>query len=383
MQVYGKSNRGLAVGECLLITGATGFIGGAVAAQLIAEGCGSQLCFLVRAATPEQGLQRLLANLYLHGLDGGSCRALSPAQIICGDLLDRSWLECTMPRLMKVDRVIHCAAVSSLSKSPSLWPVNVEGTFAFAEVMSNSLRLKRFVHVGAAMSCGFGCASPVSESWHFPDAQRQLAPSLAAKAEVERRMRKALPGLPLLTARPSMVVGHRRLGCQASGSLFWLYRMAFMLECFTCERDQKLDVIPVDYCAEVLIALAIRPHLAHDLYHICAGIDGTCAFADIDRAFALVCGTEPAGERCRQRPVDDLHALAGSLKSMFGPSNARRILCALRRYSRFATLGYVFDNSRLLDEGFTAPPCFTDYIDVCVESSKGVPITEQMQWDFK
>ena len=44
---------------------------------------------------------------------------------------------------------------------------------------------------------------------------------------------------------------------------------------------------------------------------------------------------------------------------------------------------YLFDNSRLLEEGIAVPPRFTDYLDVCVKSSSGVSIATQMQWDFK
>lgn len=43
----------------------------------------------------------------------------------------------------------------------------------------------------------------------------------------------------------------------------------------------------------------------------------------------------------------------------------------------------LFDNSRLLEEGISAPPRFTDYLDVCVQSSSAVSIPAQMQWDFK
>ncbi|MCE0914235.1 cationic peptide resistance protein CprA [Pseudomonas sp. NMI760_13] len=369
--------------ERILLTGATGFLGGAVAARMIAEGHAGALCFLVRADNPAQGLQRLRDNLSQHGVDERQGLALSEAQIICGDFLDTAWLARETPRLMQVDRVINCAAVASFSKNPNIWPVNVEGTFAFAQVLSRSARLKRFLHVGTAMCCGPQRESPISESWEFPEAAQQLVDYTASKAEIERRLREELPALPLVVARPSIVVGHRSLGCQASGSIFWVFRMGFALESFTCGLDEQIDVIPVDYCAEALIGLTLKPRLSHDLYHISAGHHSACTFAEIDEAFALANGAQPVGERYRKVDVDDLKSLASRFEARIGPANPRLVLRALRLYSGFADLNYLFDNSRLLEEGIAVPPRFTDYLDVCVRSSSGVSIATQMQWDFK
>ncbi|MFZ5961006.1 cationic peptide resistance protein CprA [Pseudomonas sp. QL9] len=376
-------SRRFAAEHSLLLTGATGFLGGAVAACLIQGGQADALLFLVRADSPEQGLERLRDNLRLHAVSETALEALKAAQILCGDLLDTRWLQTERARLMRVEQVINCAAVASFSKNPTIWPVNVEGTFAFARAMSQSRNLKRFLHVGTAMCCGPQRESPVRESWDFPDSEEQLVDYTASKAEIERRMREELPNLPLVVARPSIVVGHRELGCQASGSIFWVFRMGFALESFTCALDEQIDVIPVDYCAEALVALALKPTLAHGLYHISAGHGSSCTFGEIDRAYALARGEEPVGERYRKVSADDLRELAGSFEARIGKANPRLVLRALRLYSGFADLNYLFDNQRLLDEGIAPPPRFTEYVDVCVESSREVSIPAQMLWDFK
>ena len=108
-----------------------------------------------------------------------------------------------------------------------------------------------------------------------------------------------------------------------------------------------------------------------------------CTFAEIDEAFASANGAAPVGARYRKIGVDDLRELAGSFEARIGPANPRLVLRALRLYSGFADLNYLFDNSRLLEEGIALPPRFTDYLDVCVRSSSGVSIATQMQWDFK
>lgn len=367
----------------LLLTGATGFLGGAVAARLLADGQSAALLFLVRAESPEQGLERLRDNLRLHAVSEAALETLQAAQILCGDLLDTRWLQTERARLMRVEQVINCAAVASFSKNPTIWPVNVEGTFAFARALSQSRNLKRFLHVGTAMCCGPQRESPVRESWEFPASEEQLVDYTASKAEIERRLREELPDLPLVVARPSIVVGHRELGCQASGSIFWVFRMGFALESFTCALDEQIDVIPVDYCAEALVALALKPQLAHSLYHISAGHGAACTFGEIDHAYAQARGEEPVGERYRKVTQQDLRELAGSFETRIGKANPRLVLRALRLYSGFADLNYLFDNQRLLDEGIAAPPRFTEYLDVCVASSRDVSIPAQMLWDFK
>ncbi|NIF28921.1 NAD-dependent epimerase/dehydratase family protein [Pantoea sp. Tr-811] len=372
-----------AVPECVLLTGATGFLGGAVAAQMITAGHAAELRFLVRAANPRQGLQRLHDNLQQHGVSDENRLHLTEAQVICGDFLDTGWLADKHDQLMEIDRVINCAAVASFSKNPSIWPVNVEGTFAFAEVMSRSQRLKRFVHVGTAMSCGPQRHSPVRESWEFPEVEQQLVDYTASKAEIERRLREQLPNLPLVVARPSIVVGHSTLGCRPSASIFWVFRMGFALESFTCGMDEHIDVIPADYCANALIGLAFKPQLKYDLYHISAGSQSACTYAEIDQAYALASNGAPVGERYRRVGAHDLKSLASSFEERIGIANPRLVLRALRLYGGFADLNYLFDNSRLLDEGISPPPRFTDYLGACVNSSKDVSIASQMQWDFK
>ncbi len=144
MHADGEQITAIDTRERILLTGATGFLGGSVAAQLIAAGHGANLSFLVRAESRQQGLERLRGNLLMHGVDEADCLALRAEQILCGDFLDTSWLARETPRLMQVERVINCAAVASFSKNPTIWPVNVDGTFAFADVLSRSKRLEAF-----------------------------------------------------------------------------------------------------------------------------------------------------------------------------------------------------------------------------------------------
>jgi hypothetical protein len=64
-------------------------------------------------------------------------------------------------------------------------------------------------------------------------------------------------------------------------------------------------------------------------------------------------------------------------------ANRRLLLRAMQLYGGFAELNYIFDNHRVRREGLGAPPPFTSYLAHCVETSRGIPIADQMKWDFK
>ncbi|WP_287497313.1 SDR family oxidoreductase [Pandoraea sp. CB10b_02] len=369
----------------ILVTGSTGFVGGAVVAQLLKDGFGPSLLLLVRARTTGDGLARVRAAMDRFRVPPVHRLTLTEANIVCGDLAQPASFE-DDARMRRVTHVIHAGAIASFSPHPQLESVNVAGTLALARAVAASPVLERFVHVGTAMACGdewAGVAGVVGESHELARAEHQLVPYTASKAEAERRLRREWPGLPLVIARPSIVVGHTRLGCEPSGSIFWMFRMVQLLGAFTCALDDRLDVVPVDFCADALIDLAFLPHLRHDLYHVSAGAASARTVGEIEAALAKARGVPPLGERFRRIGEQDIERLTPALAHQLGHGNGRLMAKALRRYGAFAALDYVFDNRRLLDEGVRAPTPVTDYLEVCVRSSEATPVAEQMAWDFK
>lgn len=366
----------------ILITGITGFLGSSVLARLLELQQASNLLLLVRAGDAEVGLERISEALRNLEVPSEYLNLLTADQILLGDFSD-TMAFLSDQRLDSVTEVINCAAVASFGKNPLIWPVNVDGTFAFAKRMANLPYLRRFLHVGTAMACGPLARSPVHESWEMPSEEAHLVDYTASKAEIEHKMRTELPTLPLVVARPSIVVGHTRLGCKPSGSIFWVFRMGQKLGHFTCELDEKIDVIPVDYCADVLVQLALKAELKYNLYHISAGELSSCSFRDIDIAMAKALDIEPAGPCYRQVAHEDLTELAHEFETLIGPCNRRLVLRALRLYGGFAELNFIFDNHRLLSEGIPASPKLTDYVAVCALTSNTIPIAKQMEWDFK
>ncbi|STK78288.1 HlyF [Escherichia coli] len=78
--------------------------------------------------------------------------------------------------------------------------------------MAKVAGLKRFLHVGTAMSCTPHTGSLVKEESASSETGEHLVEYTHSKATIEYLMRKQCPDLPLLVARPSIIVGHSRLG---------------------------------------------------------------------------------------------------------------------------------------------------------------------------
>lgn len=363
-----------------LITGATGFIGGACTIAALESGQATDLLFLVRAESQDAGLSRVLQSLSRFEPAPELLAQFSSKQIILGDFADVDQFG-DDPRLDHVTHVLNCAAVASFGDHPGIWPINVVGTVAFAKRMAKAPLLKRFVHVGTAMACGPGQTSPVQECWKLQSEDGHLVLYTASKAEAELQMH-AIPGLPLVVARPSIVVGHSQLGCKPSTSIFWVFRLAQDLGRFMCGLDQSVDVIPVDYCAKALLLLLFKEHISSDLYHISAGTQ-SATFREIELAMAQARGIEPLGDAYEQIDEKDIASLMPEMKARLGLTHRRLVTKAMKLYGGFSMLSYQFDNSRLIAEGAEQPPSFPTYIGRCIQSTEGLPLINQMMDDFK
>lgn len=366
----------------LLMTGVTGFLGGAVLEKILSHGEAVQLLLLVRAPDREAALERVKQNMRKFNLHDEQLSTLNSAQILLGDLGEpASFLN--DPRLESVTHVLNCAAVASFGNNPLVWKVNVEGTLAFAQRMAQVAGLQRFLHVGTAMSCTPERDSLVPESAEFRENAEHLVTYTHSKSTIEQLMRQTCPQLPLVIARPSIVVGHTCHGCQPSTSIFWVFSMGLMLQKFMCSLEDRVDVIPVDYCADALLLLLNRPLMNGEVVHISAGEEHSVRFADIDNAMAQALETAPVGDRYAQVSYDTLVKMRRELKNIFGPCNERLMLKAMRLYGAFATLNVRFSNDKLLSMGMPKPPRFTDYIARCVQTTRGLSIPQQMEVDFK
>ena len=366
----------------LLVTGATGFLGGALAADLLESDQWPAARFLVRAGSREKGLARLRETLERFEVRPARLERLQEGQIVTGDLLHPEEIFADAG-MTAITHVINAAALATFSSHPLLKAINVDGTFAFAKRLSEVACLERFVHVGTAMCVGPDAPVPVPEDYAAPASIRHLVPYTETKIGIEQRLKAQLPGLPLIQARPTIIVGHSRLGTRPSGSIYWVFRTAQLLERFTVAPQGRIDVVPVDWAAHALVELALKPTLKHRFYHLSAGPVHASTFAELDAAMARGRGVAPVLERYRQATLDELDAMRGEYQARLGPCHPRIMQRAIRLYGSFAALNMTFCNEHMLDEGIAPPPPFASYAEVCAATSEGTTIADQMMADFK
>ena len=366
----------------ILVTGGTGFIGGAVLSEIYNTPHWPQILILVRAASIAEARQRIAASLRRFLRDGFDDANLADHQVLIGGLEDADVLA-RDPRLAAVTHVIHGAAVTSFANHPRINAINVDATLAFITMVRANCPLARFINIGTAWCVGLDQQRIVFEG-ECGHSDSHVVPYTKSKLELERRVRTTFPDLPFISARPSIVVGHTELGTQPSGSIYWVFRSAQLIGRFTCSFDERVDVVPVDWVAQAIVQLAFKRQLWHDTYHLSAGETSHSTIGDLDRAIAQGRNMPPVGRQGYRRiGLKDLAKAVYHERASLGDANPILLAKALAIYAHFAESGVVFENSRALGEGIPPPPPFYTYAALCARTSEATSLADQMADDFK
>ena len=356
----------------VFLTGVTGFLGGAVLAKLVDSAIPDEITCLVRGDDQECAEERVRRS----GARFNNWRRLpSHVKVLRGDLLSDEWH--TSPALNDLSHVLHLAANTSFGNSRGIRKTNVEGALSVASAMRGR-SLDRYIHTGTATICGAN-PPPVVHEDDYPSANAtHLVPYTRSKAEAEQLLAARYSDLPIVVARPSIVVGHTSLGCAPSGSIFWVLRAIEALRLITWDPLNKIDVIPVDWAASALQHLLFEPLLDHSRYHISAGPSCSISWRQLAAEYSRLVGGA-AQNRYQVGTLEDL--TTERIQQVDHGGHPRHLLQAMELYYRFCSRQLVFDNSRLLASGMAPPPRFTDYMGVCLESSPA-SIYEQMRMDL-
>ncbi|HVW71120.1 MAG TPA: NAD-dependent epimerase/dehydratase family protein, partial [Steroidobacteraceae bacterium] len=122
------------VERTFLVTGATGFVGGAVTVAALQAGHGPRLRLLVRPSADGAPAERLFDNLRRLGATAADLDSLGGDFLLEADLAKPQSIAGN-PLLEPVERVIHAAALPTFSNNPAIPTVNVEGTLALARAL--------------------------------------------------------------------------------------------------------------------------------------------------------------------------------------------------------------------------------------------------------
>lgn len=255
-------------GDAVLLTGATGFLGGYLAAELLAQTPLTVYC-LVRGRSPEGAARRLRTGLERRGAPA-SHRVVP----VHGNLLTPMLGLCDKEYHALADSVsavYHCAAsVNLAAELRQLAPINVAGTEAVlrfaADAGAAPVHLVSTLGVFlAARAMGVTTVDERTE----PLAGHSGAVGYAhSKYLAEMTARDA--DLPVTIYRPGLILGHRGNGrCPDGDFMARLLRAALLLRAAPeCVGDAP--VAPVDEVARALVALSRQPAVAGRAFHLVA-----------------------------------------------------------------------------------------------------------------
>jgi thioester reductase-like protein len=249
----------------ILLTGATGFVGMAVLARLLAAD--HEVHCLIRAADDAEADSRLRAVL-----QRVEAPSTGRAVALAGDL--------TAPRLglgerhdeiaARVGTVIHSAASVSFDLPiEKARAINVAGTERVLDFASAVPDLQRVAYVSTAYVAGDRRGTVYEDDREVGAFRNSYERS---KHEAEALVRSS--SLPWTIARPSIVVGESTTGWTASFNVLYGPLRAFAAGAFPvlpARRRSPVDVVPVDYVADAVAALAVHPEAAGGTFHVTAG----------------------------------------------------------------------------------------------------------------
>jgi thioester reductase-like protein len=319
----------------VLLTGATGFVGTEVLARLLGEG-DDRVVAIVRARDGDDARRRAAA--LLDGL-GAAPSQRARVRAVAGDLtaagLGLSAADTT--RLIdEVTAIVHCAAsvsfTQSLAEARAINVVGTRGVVQLAQRIAARGRLRRLVHVSTAYVAGRHHGRFTERDLWVGQAFRNSYEQ--TKAEAEALVRRAAARLPAVVVRPSIVVGDSGTGwTQSFNVLYWPLR-AFargLLPTIPARADGRVDVVPVDYVADVILHLLRERPDVRGTVHAAAGDDALTVEQLIHLACATL-GREPpalgavSGDLARRSEHGAAYLPYFDMQVVFDDAAARAIL---------------------------------------------------------
>jgi long-chain acyl-CoA synthetase len=256
----------------VLLTGATGFVGMEVLARLI-EREDTEVVALVRAADDERARARIedvLRLLYEEPGDRASRVIAVPGDVAS----EKLGLRRADRRLLgSVDAVIHCAASIAFDLPlEEAMNINAAGTARMLDLAAEMPRLERLIHVSTAYVAGRTRGSFGEDDL---EAQQEFRNTYErSKFEAERIVAARARELPIVVARPSIVVGDRTSGWTPSFNVIYWPLRAFargLIREVPVDPAGLVDVVPVDYVADSLVHLLDRGGAVSGRLHLVAG----------------------------------------------------------------------------------------------------------------
>ena len=188
--------------------------------------------------------------------------------------------------------MIHCAASLNRKSEKSCLNVNLRGTLEVAQLgrrAQDAHGLRRFSQVSTVAVAGHRSHEVVTEDASIDWNRSDYDPYARTKKFCEHMVRELLPDVPRTVFRPSIVLGDSRRPETTQFDMVRAFVFLAGLPVLPFRPTDRIDIVPVDYVAESVVALHQKQNPAHEIYHLSSGT-GSETFGQLTHALAEAAG---------------------------------------------------------------------------------------------
>ena len=311
----------------VLLTGATGLIGGELMLILATHGVRSTA--VVRAPDAVQARSRLLERLQKSVLWKPEWADFVAAET--GDI-EQPLFGLRPAVIASADVVLHSAASTSFKPDAGVYAVNLKAAQNFAGILQLLRPSQRGFFVGTA-AVTMAPHGVITEDMPFAGHANDY---IRSKRDAETLLRTA--GAPFVSLRPGIVLARGIADARLARNMLWAIPVMAELGEVPLDPLARLDFAPVDFVASAFAEMLLKNDFTHDCYHVSTG-EASMTFQALANELAL---TMPGINKLVMRGRDFVPV----------PKFARQrwMFAALQPYLPFLTADAVFSNARLRAE---------------------------------
>ncbi|KAL4930457.1 non-ribosomal peptide synthetase [Aspergillus undulatus] len=290
----------------VFLTGATGFVGAFLLADLLKMPSVHQVACLVRAPSTATGFQRLVRALQKYEL--WQSQYGSKLLVLCGTL-ESPWLGLGERRFREIAQwasvVFHLGALVNYTQ-PYSWhrPANIEGTVNVARLAVTGR--PKGLHYCSSVSC-FGPTGILNGTRIIYENEDPLLHVNALEYDhgyaqsqwvAEQLLRRLVQrGFPTAIYRPGFITGHSTTGaCNPDDFFSRFVRTCLGLGCYPKLPNQSKEFVPVDHVTSAMLHISSSVFSLGHTYHLVPPIPEQSI--DIDGTMELLAEATGAPIEC-------------------------------------------------------------------------------------